>query len=606
MVLETSGVLPDIVSFQIKDNGIGFNDDNMNSFMEADSSYKEESGGKGVGRFSWLVAFQSAHVESVFYQRGQFFKREFTFSVNHDEIEDRAFHTDARECCTSVELKDIKTPFDRSLPKNAKTIANRILQHCLIYFLAKDCPKVELIDEQERIDLNDLCREKILIDSNIEKFTIGGYDFELLHVKAEESGVGGNKLFLCANDRLVETRNLDKYVTNLDKSIYEKNGFWYIGILSGKYFNENVDMNRLSFSIPEGGLAKDLPLLSMDEIIEMASELVEQYLAEYLEPIAKEKETMIRRFVTNVAPQFRHLLKYKQDAIRKIKPNFSEDKLADELYQIKYNFDRELTEESTALLHKLNYGHITDHEYREGFQKQVQKISDSNAAVLAEYVAHRKLILDLLENAIRKKMALGDYQNEKYIHDLIYPMRSDSSEQLYENHNLWLLDEKLAYATYISSDIPFNNDREEEWPDILILDGPVAMSENSNDGSVFNSIFIFELKKPMRKDYSDGDNPISQLYRYADKIKSGKAMDKDGRLIRVSETTQFYLYALCDINEKLISILNHYGIFHPTPDRMGYFGYHQGYNAHIEILSYDKMLSDSKKRNKVLFDKLGF
>ena len=66
------------------------------------------------------------------------------------------------------------------------------------------------------------------------------------------------------------------------------------------------------------------------------------------------------------------------------------------------------------------------------------------------------------------------------------------------------------------------------------------------------------------------------------------------------------MYALCDINEKLIGILNHYGIFHPTPDRMGYFGYHQGYNAHIEILSYDKMLSDSKKRNKILFDKLGF
>ena len=80
----------------------------------------------------------------------------------------------------------------------------------------------------------------------------------------------------------------------------------------------------------------------------------------------------------------------------------------------------------------------------------------------------------------------------------------------------------------------------------------------------------------MRKDYSDGDNPISQLYRYADKIKLGKAMDKDGRPIRVSEATQFYLYALC------------------------------GYNAHIEILSYDKMLSDSKKRNKILFDKLGF
>ena len=108
-------------------------------------------------------------MESVFYQRGQFFKREFTFSVNHDEIEDRAFDTDAQDCFTSIELRNVKAPFDKSLPKNAITIANRILQHCLIYFIAKDCPHVELIDGQERTDLNQLCREKIFTDSNIKQ-----------------------------------------------------------------------------------------------------------------------------------------------------------------------------------------------------------------------------------------------------------------------------------------------------------------------------------------------------------------------------------------------------------------------------------------------------
>ena len=28
-------------------------------------------------------------------------------------------------------------------------------------------------------------------------------------------------------------------------------------------------------------------------------------------------------------------------------------------------------------------------------------------------------------------------------------------------------------------------------------------------------------------------------------------------------------------------------------------------NAYIEILSYDKIISDAKKRNRILFDKLG-
>ena len=122
-----------------------------------------------------------------------------------------------------------------------------------------------------------------------------------------------------------------------------------------------------------------------------------------------------------------------------------------------------------------------------------------------------------------------NYKEEKYIHDLIYPMHSTSNEQSYENHNLWLLDEKLAYCSYISSDVPFDNDPKEERPDILILDRPVAMSDNQNDGTIFNSIIIFELKRPMRNDYTDGENPISQLYKYVDKIKEGKAKDKNGR-----------------------------------------------------------------------------
>ena len=36
-------------------------------------------------------------------------------------------------------------------------------------------------------------------------------------------------------------------------------------------------------------------------------------------------------------------------------------------------------------------------EYQERFQKQVEKISEVNKAALAEYVTHRRIILDLLK-----------------------------------------------------------------------------------------------------------------------------------------------------------------------------------------------------------------
>jgi hypothetical protein len=42
-----------------------------------------------------------------------------------------------------------------------------------------------------------------------------------------------------------------------------------------------------------------------------------------------------------------------------------------------------------------------------------------------------------------------------------------------------------------------------------------------------------------------------------------------------------------------------------TPDGQGFFGFKRHYNAYFEVISYTKMVTDAKKRNAVLFDKLG-
>ncbi|MGD0975941.1 MAG: hypothetical protein ABR866_17775 [Candidatus Korobacteraceae bacterium] len=41
-----------------------------------------------------------------------------------------------------------------------------------------------------------------------------------------------------------------------------------------------------------------------------------------------------------------------------------------------------------------------------------------------------------------------------------------------------------------------------------------------------------------------------------------------------------------------------------TPDGQGFYKHNPALNAYIEVISYQKMLSDAKKRNRVLFDKL--
>jgi hypothetical protein len=44
--------------------------------------------------------------------------------------------------------------------------------------------------------------------------------------------------------------------------------------------------------------------------------------------------------------------------------------------------------------------------------------------------------------------------------------------------------------------------------------------------------------------------------------------------------------------------------FKKTPDGKSYYLYHDSYNAYIEVIPYKKMVDDSMKRNRILFDKL--
>ena len=604
-VLDGTGELPQIQSFEIIDNGIGFNEANIASFMESDSTYKSQIGGKGVGRFSWLIAFEKAEIESVYSEEDEYVKRSFDFSISNSGINDTLTDcTGYNDNQTTVRLLNYIKPYADNVPKRSITIAMRIIQHCLVYFISDDCPQIILQDIDETHNLNHIFKEKIRSEANSKTIVLNDETFELLHVKAEESTINGNKLYLCAHNRLVETKELDKYITDLDRQIFEKSGFWYVGVLRGHYLDEAVDMNRLAFNIPDGGPLDSMAnMITMDQIMRAVVVEVNEFLKDYLQPIATEKIRRITDYVTHRAPQFRHLLKYTPEAIAKIKPNLSEDKLDDELHRIKREFDRTTAKENTQLLDELNKGVISSDEYIQKFGLQIEKINSANGAALAEYVAHRKVILDLMEFAIRQNDD-GHFQKESFLHNIIYPMRTTSADTPYSNHNLWLLDEKLAYCSYISSDIPFNNNPKEDRTDIMILDSPVAVSDEENDGREYENIVLFELKRPMRDDYNSSNNPVNQLYEYVSQLRSNKKRDKDGRVIRVGQNTKFYLYAVCDITTTLEQILDFHD-FSQTPDKLGYYKYNDKMNAYIEILSYDKIINDAKKRNRILFDKLG-
>src|SRR3546814_15100763 len=100
--------------------------------------------------------------------------------------------------------------------------------------------------------------------------------------------------------------------------------------------------------------------------------------------------------------------------------------------------------------------------------------------------------------------------------------RKDSEELNYDAHNLWILDERLNFTSYVSSDKPLqalNGDR----TDITVYNRRVAFR---GDNEASNPITIFEFKRPQRDDFADPsskEDPVQQIVRYVNQIKIGRA-----------------------------------------------------------------------------------
>lgn len=272
----------EIVGFQVSDNGIGLDENNMKSFLQSDSTYRAEKGGKGVGRFAWLKAFSNTEIESIFKDDGVWVKREFVFSLENLDINDTLVEVDdATENCTTIKLMNYLPIYRKNVSKNPEIIATKLMQHCLIYLMSPNCPVINVIDG-EKYCINEMFERKIKRERQDVEIEINGEKFSLLNTKVEDSSIGGSKIFLYANNRMVKSVDLDKILIDLDKNIFEDKGYFYVGILTGKYLDDNVEMNRTSFDILESSAEDDV---SMDDIIAGAKEQVEIYLKEYLEEI---------------------------------------------------------------------------------------------------------------------------------------------------------------------------------------------------------------------------------------------------------------------------------------------------------------------------------
>jgi hypothetical protein len=605
-----------IKSFSIEDNGVGFNEGNWSSFLKAHSTHKKERGSKGLGRFLWLKAFSNVQIESVFKNGDALSKRVFNFSLASKGINNykRLKPKVGSAIKTAVKLNNMSADFQGYCPKKPSTIANKIIEHCLIFFLnPKDCPKIELVnDNGEIFDLNKIFSETISPHRIDDKCKVDNYNFEITILKIfNHDEINSNSVHLCADKRQVEEVKMNEIIPDLKGKLLDTSTskhYYVVAYIQGDYFNKRVNDERTEITFAKTGRLKFNPeLISENELFKGLNTVISKYLVDQIAVAKEEKIAKVKDFVSTKSPQYRSIFKYPQylDELQ-IPSQISDDEMELRLFKvfqkIEYNVKKEVQE---AIREEVDMDEQTFEENKKRLVKIIEEANDVGKSKLAQYVVHRKLILDLFEKTLNVGED-GKYQLEDSVHDIIFPLKKTSDDIDYEKQNLWLIDEKLSFHNYLASDKPLSSNEHiamnsDERPDILIFNNPNAFVEGENSK---NSVVLVEFKRPMRKGYPEDDEPFSQVYGYVRKIRSGKAIDGKGRPILVTDTTPFYIYIICDVTTKVVTLAENSGLFR-SPDNDGFFGFNTPLKSFVEIISYSQLLDTAKKRNKVLFDKLG-
>lgn len=597
----------DIENIIITDNGIGFTEENYKSFNTYATDFKKMLGCKGVGRMTWLKAFRDVQVESVYCQDGIQYKRTFKFdsdkAVSNNQI---APVDDTSNNSTTIKLMGLRSKNRANTPKRLSTIARDILNHCFIYFVLDKAPSIIVADDNDSISINKLFEEVGKENISSEQFTIKDHSFNLIHFKNFNPNSSSHCLNLCANERRVSSVSLQSILSGVNSRFVTSSGtFVYNGYITSKYLDEKVNRERTAFDIEDTqtNLFGDI---TKEEIISEAAKLLLPYLKTDIEFYNEHKKAKIEAFVFNKNPRYRLLLSKYPECINNICLSDDEEKLELELFKQEQQYKLKLKQEGKELQKAIKENKNAKDIVSKS-TAYAEKLSEMGKSSLAEYIVHRKAVLDLLEGNLKYQDSNGStYAYEQSIHQLVFPMQKTSDDIDYTSHNLWLIDEKLSYHYYLASDKkirsmePIEADSINE-PDIAIFDAPFAFTDENQQP--FRNVTIIEFKRPGRENYDEKENPIQQVIDYMDDIVNGKIKTKDGLFIDGNDSIRFFCYILCDVNDKIKKYAKQKD-FKPTPDGMGFYYYLSNYNAYIEIMPYNKMVQDSKKRNKILFDKL--
>lgn len=608
-----------IIGFDVIDNGVGFTDANRDSFDTYLSGHKYESGGKGFGRFMYLKYFKKVSIDSYYCFENKYWHRTFDFGHNEEIIENETNELCQEEivaCKTILHLKSAVKGYNADNGLNV--IARKLVERLFVLFVdnTEGMPIITLkeSDGTNPIVLNDFVSKNDTIQFvQEESFVLQDkkhtkHRFTVKSYKVYFSSLA-NKVILTAHRREVTNSPIHNYVPEFKDTLIDiENGkqrnYAIRSYVIGKYLDDHVDTERGDFSLThnEEDIFADI---SVERIEREASLITKKFFKDYIQEKFQVKKQKVLDYVTKCAPWNKSLLKYLD--LENLPMGIRDLDLELKFQQIKFENEQNTRIEINELLESQK---DSDNE---SFEEQVAelftKVTEEGKNDLAHYVCNRKKVIDLY-NELRRRTESGKTHLESELHNLFFPMIKNDREVGYEDHNLWLLDERLVFSKYIASDKVISS-KDHEEPDIAIFHNEQSfynkqMFFRNGENNITSPITIVEFKRPKRTNFPDDENPIQQALRYSKKILNGKYEMPDGiEKVKVNkDNTPVYIYIVCDIVDKIrdFADLSNLSV---SPDDEGYFGYIPKYNAYVEIMSFKKVIDDATMRNKIFFHKLG-
>ncbi|MFH1342777.1 MAG: ATP-binding protein [Pseudomonadota bacterium] len=593
---------PESCSMVVSDNGIGLNDGQFEAFLTMDTTAKARIGGKGVGRLTWLKVFENVSVVSRFQDSSGVKKRSFSFVVDENApIQNHELTPAKEQVGTEIRLNHMRPEYLAHYPSKHDTVAKKIVAHFFPDLFSSQLPSIEVVQGDERAFLNELIHEKIhRIRQSIFEFE--GHRIEIEHSlvdKAVADQFDQHTLLFSAHGRIVEEHQLDNQIGIANYISFDEISTRYIGVVKSEFLDNNSAQERNRFDI-DGKLFKEFQAMCVEH--------VKGYLAEEIELVVNRQKEKLDLVVSNF-PRYSYLVGDKDEFVRENLPlnANNEENIFRQLAVLDFRASRDVANKiSEATLESATIEEPLSKLDAES-KTLVSRLQAQERSALLDYVAKRKLILDLLSK-YQGYDDEGDRSNylEMAVHKVICPTKVTKNDINIFDHNLWVLDDRLTFYDFWASDKEIRTfvaeSESKDRPDIILFQGGALFQRLG----AAQPVVIVEFKRPARTGYSDDENPITQLYTYMRELRGKTVRDKTGALITsVDRQTPFFCYVVADITANLQQHLENQQVNKPLPGGRGFFGYHPEFNAYIEVIQYGKLIEDARIRNEAFFRKLG-